>query len=62
MLPNKKKMLQKDYFFDFGFFGQKTAKKQLKYSQKTAKKQPKLTINEENWQNSNRLMKFSEIW
>ena len=26
------------------------------------KKQPKLTINEENWQNLNRLMKFSEIW
>ena len=25
------------------------------------KKQPKLT-NEENWQNPNRLMKFSEIW
>ena len=27
-----------------------------------AKKQPKLTKNEENWQNPNRLMKFSEIW
>ena len=26
------------------------------------KKQPKLTKNEENWQNPNRLMKFSEIW
>ena len=26
------------------------------------KKQPKLTKNEENWQNSKRLMKFSEIW
>ena len=26
------------------------------------KKQPKLTKNEENWQNANRLMKFSEIW
>ena len=24
--------------------------------------QPKLTKNEENWQNLNRLMKFSEIW
>ena len=27
-----------------------------------SKKQPKLTKNEENWQNPNRLMKFSEIW
>ena len=26
------------------------------------KKQPKLTKNEVNWQNPNRLMKFSEIW
>ena len=26
------------------------------------KKQPKLTKNEENWQNPNRLMTFSEIW
>ena len=26
------------------------------------KKQPKLTKNEENWQNPNCLMKFSEIW
>ena len=26
------------------------------------RKQPKLTKNEENWQNPNRLMKFSEIW
>ena len=26
------------------------------------KKQPKLTKNEENWQNPNHLMKFSEIW
>ena len=41
----------KKVFFDFGifwlFFG---------------KKQPKLTKNEENWQNPNRLVKFSEIW
>ena len=27
-----------------------------------SKKQQKLTKNEENWQNPNRLMKFSEIW
>jgi len=27
-----------------------------------SKEQPELTKNEENWQNSNRLMKFSEIW
>ena len=26
------------------------------------KKQPKLTKNEENWQNPNRFMTFSEIW
>ena len=26
------------------------------------KKQPKLTKNEKNWQNPNRLKKFSEIW
>ena len=26
------------------------------------KKQPKLTKNEENWQNSNRLLNFFEIW
>ena len=26
------------------------------------KKQPKLTKNEDYWQNQNRLMKFSEIW
>ena len=37
----QKKILQKT-FFDFGIFWQK--------------KQPKLTKNEENWQNSNRLM------
>ena len=48
----QKKMLQKNDFSISAFFGQK----------KTAKKQPKLAENEENWQNSNRLMKFSEIW
>ena len=36
---------------DFGLFGRFLTKKQ-----------PKLTKNEENWQNPNRLMKFSEIW
>ena len=52
MLPNKRK-LKKKLFFDFSlfwhfltFFGQK---------------QPKLSKKEGNWQNSNRLMKFSEI-
>ena len=43
-------MLQKNYFLDFGlfwpFFNQKTAK---------------LTKNEENWQNLNRLIKCSGI-
>ena len=50
MLPNKKKATKK-VFLDFGlfwsFFNQKTAK---------------IDKNEENWQNLNRLMKFSEIW
>ena len=31
------------------------------FSRFLTKKQPKLTKNEENWQNLNRLMKFSEI-
>ena len=38
----------KKLFFDFGLFW--------------PKKQTKLTKNEENWQNPNRLIKFSEIW
>ena len=50
MLPNKKNATKK-LFLDFGlfwsFFNQKTAK---------------IDKNEENWQNPNRLMKFSEIW
>ena len=50
MLPNKK-MLHKSFFWISAFFGRFLTKKQ-----------PKLTKNEENWQNSNRLMKFSEIW
>ena len=41
----------KKLFFDFGIFW-------LFF----AKKQPKLIKNEENRQNLNRLMKFSEIW
>ena len=50
MFPNKKNATKK-LFLDFGlfwsFFNQKTAK---------------IDKNEENWQNPNRLMKFSEIW
>ena len=41
----------KKLFLDFVLFGRFLTKKQ-----------PKLTKNEENWQNPNRLMKFSEIW
>ena len=41
----------KTFFFNSAFFGRFLTKKQ-----------PKLTKNEENWQNPNRLMKFSEIW
>ena len=44
-------MLQKNSFWISAFFGRFSTKKQ-----------PKLTKNEENWQNSNRSMKFSEIW
>ena len=44
-------MLQKNLFWISAFFGRFLTKKQ-----------PKLTKNEENWQNPNRLMKFSENW
>ena len=47
----RKKMLQKNFFWISAFFGRFLTKKRLK-----------LTTNEENWQNPNRLMKFSEIW
>ena len=44
-------MLQKNSFWISTFFGRLLTKKK-----------PKLTKNEENQQNQNRLMKFSEIW
>ena len=44
-------MLQKNFFWFPAFFGRFLTKKQ-----------PKLTKIKENWQNPNRLMKFSEIW
>ena len=47
----QKKMLQKNYFSISAFFGIFLAKKQSK-----------LIKNEENRPNSNRLIKFSEIW
>ena len=50
MLPNKKNAT-KLFFFDFGLFWSI-------FNQKTAK----IDKNEENWQNLNRSMKFSEIW
>ena len=50
MPPNKKNATKK-LFLDLAFFGRFLTKKQ-----------PKLNKNEENWQNPNRLMKFSEIW
>ena len=49
MLPNNKKCYKKTLIS--AFFGSFLTKKQ-----------PKLTKNEENLQNPNRLMKFSEIW
>ena len=50
MLPNKKNAT-KNFFWISAFFGRFLTKKQ-----------PKFSKNEENWQNPNRLMKFSEIW
>ena len=50
MLPNKKNATKK-LFLDFGLFWSI-------FNQKTAK----IDKNEENWQNPNRSMKFSEIW
>ena len=47
----RKKMLQKNFFWISAFFGRFLTKKQ-----------PKLTKIEENCQNSNCLMQFSEIW
>ena len=47
----KKENPTKKLFFDFGNFWPFLAKKQ-----------PKNTKNEENWQNSNRLVKFSKLW
>ena len=44
-------MIQKNFFWISAFFGRSLTKKQQKF-----------TKNEENWQNLNRLMKFSEIW
>ena len=44
-------MLQKNFFWISAFFGRFLTKKQ-----------PKLTKNEENWQNLNRLIKNSKIW
>ena len=41
----------KKLFFDLAFFGRFLTKKQ-----------PKLTKNEENWKNPNRLVKLSVIW
>ena len=50
MLPNKKNATNKLLFIS-AFFGRFLTKKQ-----------PKLTKNEKNLQNLNRLMNFSEIW
>ena len=44
-------MLHTFFFWISAFFGRFLTKKQ-----------PKLTKNEEDWQNPNRLMTFSEIW
>ena len=44
-------MLQKNFFWILACFGRFLTKKQSN-----------LTKNEGNWQNPNRLMKFSEIW
>ena len=49
---SKQKNAIKNFFLDFALFDRFCL----------TKKQPKLTKNEEDWQNANRLMKFSEIW
>ena len=51
MLSNKKNATQFFFCWILVFFGRFLTKKQLK-----------LTKNEENWQNPNRFLKFSEIW
>ena len=48
---SQQKNATKLFFLDFGLFGCFLTKKQ-----------PKLNKNEENWQNSNRLMNVSEFW
>ena len=53
-VSQQKKIQQKNFFSILAFFGF--------FWPFLSKKRPKLTNNEENWQNSNRLMKFSEIW
>ena len=52
---SQQKKILKKLFSISAFFG-------LFWTKKQPKKQTKLTENEENWQNLNRLMKFSEIW
>ena len=48
---SQQKMLQKNFFWISAFFGRFLTKNQ-----------PKLTKNEENWQNPNLLIKIFEIW
>ena len=59
MLPNNNKMLQKNFFWISAFFGRFLTKKQPK---KPLKNPAKIDKNEENWQNPNCSMKFSETW
>ena len=49
-VSQQNKNVTKNFFWNFAFFGRFLTKKQ-----------PKLTKNKENWQNPNRLMKFSVI-
>ena len=51
MLHNNNKNATKNLFWISAFFGRFLTKKP-----------PKLTKKEENWQNLNRLIKFSDIW
>ena len=52
---SQQKKYFKNFFWISAFFGRFLTKKQ-------PKKHPKFAKNEENWQNSNYLMKLSEIW
>ena len=65
--PNRLMKFSKIWYFDAFQQRQKCYKKNFfwilaLFGRFLTKKKPKLAKNEENWQNPNRTMKFSEIW